>query len=116
MGWWPFSRSKSSAEPSSSQLDNLHIKGTKVWIEELQQACERNYNSPTSGHMLIREMQIEWSDAHQDGDIGEELFEGLERRSFHLLRAQGKDWINLLDNLEFWKPGWRAEGERSDED
>ena len=66
--------------------------------------------------MLIREMQIEWSDAHQDGDIGEELFEGLERRSFHLLRAQGKDWINLLDNLEFWKPGWRAEGERSDED
>jgi len=116
MGWWPFSRSKLSAEPSSSQLDNPHIKGTRVWIEELQQACERNYNSPTSGHMLIREMQIEWSDAHQDGDIGEELFEGLERRSFHLLRAQGKDWINLLDNLEFWKPGWRAEGERVDED
>ncbi len=116
MGWWPFSRSKSSAEPSSSQLDNPHIKGTKVWIEELQQACERNYNSPTSGHMLIREMQIEWSDAHQDGDIGEELFAGLERRSFHLLRAEGKDWINLLDDLEFWKPGWRADGERSDED
>ena len=116
MGWWPFSRSKSSAEPSSSQLDNPHIKGTKVWIEELQQACERNYNSPTSGHMLIREMQIEWSDAHQDGDIGEELFAGLERRSFHLLRAEGKDWINLLDDLEFWKPGWRADAERSDED
>lgn len=116
MGWWPFSRSKSSTEPSSSQLDNPHIKGTRVWIEELQQACERNYNSPTSGHMLIREIQIEWSDAHQDGDIGEELFAGLERRSFHLLRAEGKDWINLLDDLEFWKPGWRAEGERSDED
>ena len=116
MGWWPFSRSKSSAEPSSSQLDNPHIKGTRVWIEELQQACERNYDSPTSGHMLIREMQVEWGDAHRDGDLGKELFEGLERRSFHLLRAEGKDWINLLDDLEFWKPGWRAEGERSDED
>jgi len=116
MGWWPFSRSKSSGKSSSDSLDNPHIKGTSVWIEELQQACERNYSIPAGGHILIREMQVEWSNTHRDGDIGQELFEGLERRAFHLLRAEGEDWIKLLDNLDFWKPGWRAEGERSDED
>ncbi len=110
MGWWPFTKKK-----SADSGENLHIKGTKVWIEELQQACERNYDSPTGGHMLIREMQVEWGDAHRDGDLDKELFEGLERRAFHLLRADGKDWITLLDDLEFWKPGWRAKGGSTDE-
>ena len=104
MGWWPFSR-KGDTKPSH----DVHIKGTRVWIQELQQACERHYNLPPQAHSIIREIQIEWSDAYRNGDINKELFEGLERRAFHLLRADGEEWIKLLDDLEFWKPGWRPE-------
>ena len=103
MGWWPFSRKGGDG----NRARDVHIKGTRVWIQDLRQTCERYYNLPTQAHSLIREMQIEWKEAYQREEINSELFEGLERRAFHLLRADDGEWIKMLDDLEFWKPGWR---------
>jgi len=102
MGWWPFSRK------SSDSGDNLHIKGTRVWLDELREICERHHDSPEAGRMRIREMQVEWKDAHGREELDSTLFEGLERRSFQLLRATDEEWLGWLDDDEFWKPGWRA--------
>lgn len=61
--------------------------------------------------MRIREMQIEWSEAHALGDIPDKLVDGLNRRSIRLLTANDSEWISLLDKIDFWKPGWRANSE-----
>ncbi len=106
MGWWPFAKKK-----SMDAGDNLHIKGTRVWIEELQRVCERHYDLPAQAHILIREMQVEWTSAKQKDEIDQDLFDGLERRAFYLLRADAKEWLTLLDDLDFWKVGWRPSGE-----
>jgi hypothetical protein len=39
--------------------------------------------------------------------MDEVLFQGLELRANKLLRADDADFIRLLDDIEFWKPGWR---------
>lgn len=111
MGWWPFGWAKKDKADST-----VHIKGTRAWLSELQEACERNHDSPAEAHIRIRHMQVEWTDAHREGDLDLELFEGLERRSFRLLMADGPDWLALLDNLDFWKPGWRPDSELKDSD
>ncbi len=37
------------------------------------------------------------------------LFDGLNRRARRLLDSNDSDWIEYLDNEEFWKLGWRKE-------
>ena len=103
MGWWPFSR-----KTSSDGGDNLHIKGTKVWLDELREVCEKHHDMPEAGRSRVREMQIEWKDAYRIGDLDETLFQGLERRAFQLTRANDKEWLFWLDDDDFWKPGWRT--------
>lgn len=102
MGWWPF-----SSKASKDAGDNLHIKGTKVWLDDLRTICETHYDKPEAGRMRVREMAIEWADAHSKSELDDTLFEGLERRAFQLTRSSDEEWIKWLDNEEFWKPGWR---------
>ena len=42
-------------------------------------------------------------------EIDEELIEGLDRRAFYLLKADDQEWSDLLDNLKFWRPGWKVD-------
>jgi len=35
--------------------------------------------------------------------------EGLESRAFRLLTCTDKEWLAWLDNLDFWKAGWKPE-------
>ncbi len=58
---------------------------------------------------MVREMQIEWLDAHTEGEVDEALLNGLNRRAIRLLRADADEWLKWLDNDDFWKPGWRDE-------
>ena len=102
MGWWPF-----SSKASKDAGDNIHIKGTKVWLDDLREICETHYDKPEAGRMRVREIAIEWADAHSKSELNDTLFEGLERRAFQLTRASDKEWIKWLDDDEFWKPGWR---------
>ena len=110
MGWWPFKRRKKSFN------DNPHIKGTRVWLTELREMCERNFDNHAEGQRRISQLQIEWKDANRDAEIDDELLQGLERRAYRLLRADSDDWLAWLDNEEFWQPGWRSDdGEPSGE-
>jgi len=106
MKWWPFSK------PQKKDMDydsKIHVKGTRIWLQNLQEVCEKNFDSSHEGKRLIREMQIEWKDAAKRKEIDEELIEGLDRRAFYLLKADEKEWGELLDNLQFWRPGWKAD-------
>ena len=106
MKWWPFGKGTKNRQKYDSEI---HIKGTRVWLQNLQDICEKNFESPNNGKRLIREMQIEWKDAAKRKEIDEELIEGLDRRAFYLLKADDQEWSELLDNLKFWRPGWKVD-------
>ena len=106
MKWWPFGKTGKKPTKHNSEI---HIKGTRVWLQNLQEICEKNFDSPTNAKRLIREMQIEWKDAAKRKEIDKELIEGLDRRAFYLLKADDQEWKELLDNLKFWRPGWKAD-------
>ncbi len=89
MGWWPFKRREKPLN------DDPHIKGTRVWLTELREMCERNFDNHVEGQRRISELQIEWKEAHKEAE---------------------NDWLAWLDNEEFWQPGWRGDdGEPSGE-
>lgn len=111
MGWWRFGR-----KPGEEVDSTIHVRGTRVWLQELQEVCERNFDTPAEAQRQIRQMQLEWTEAHREGDLALELFEGLERRCFRLLMSEGPEWLALLDDIGFWKPGWRPEHEVEDSD
>ena len=54
-------------------------------------------------------MQIEWTDAHSEGEVDDALLDGLDRRALRLLRASDDEWLKWLDDDDFWKPGWSDE-------
>ena len=103
MSWWPFKKKEKIIH------DNLHIKGTKLWLQDLREVCEINFDNYAEGQRLIRQMQVEWTDSHQKGDVSNELLAGLDRRSFRLLRADADEWLKWLDDEDFWAPGWGIE-------
>ncbi|MBJ24254.1 MAG: hypothetical protein CMB64_06240 [Euryarchaeota archaeon] len=106
MKWWPFRR----VSNKQSKIDSkIHIKGTRIWLQELQEVCEKSFDKPEDAKRIIRQMQIEWKDAAKRNEIDEELIIGLDRRAFHLLNADEKEWSDLLDNLKFWRPGWKGD-------
>ena len=55
-------------------------------------------------------MAGEWKDANSDGIMDDSLFEGLNMRAYRLLNCRDDEFSDWLDNLNFWKPGWRPEG------
>ena len=89
------------------ELINQYNTNSKLY--ELQELCEREYQNPASGQARVREIQIEWTDAHSRGEISNDLLQGLDRRAFRLLRATSEEWLQWLDDIEFWKPGWRGD-------
>ena len=110
MGWWPFAK-----KSKSSRIPDVIRRDTRSWLSDLQEMCERNFDSPEDARRQIRQMQIEWRDANSDGEMDDSLFEGLQMRAFRLLKGDDNEFTLWLDNLEFWKPGWRPEGSRSTE-
>ncbi len=52
-------------------------------------------------------MQVEWHDAMEEGVLSGPNREGLEARAFRLLSCSDDEWIYWLDNLDFWKSGWK---------
>ena len=107
MGWWPFkSRSKGPAIPDVIRRD------TRSWLADLQEVCERNFDTPEEARRQIRQMVGEWKDAHEEGVMDDSLLEGLNMRAYRLLNCSDDEFSQWLDNLNFWSPGWRPEGSR----
>ncbi|HJL97573.1 MAG TPA: hypothetical protein QF401_05415, partial [Candidatus Poseidoniaceae archaeon] len=80
-----------------------------TWIGELRDACEMNFDQPEEARRQIRQMQVEWRDAVEQGMLNSQNREGLESRAFRLLTCNDKEWLAWLDNLDFWKAGWKPE-------
>ncbi|MDA8556428.1 hypothetical protein N9K73_03580 [Candidatus Poseidoniales archaeon] len=55
----------------------------------------------------IRHMQVEWHDALEQGVLTAANREGLEARAFRLLSCSDEEWMQWLDDLDFWKTGWK---------
>lgn len=111
MGWWPFGRkAKTNRAPVSDPL----LKDNRILISELRDACELNFDNPEEARRQIRRMQVEWSDAAQHGILSDVNRSGLDARAFRLLTCEDREWMAWLDNLEFWKPGWKPEVDDED--
>ena len=102
MGWWPFRKK----QPSTDTNDPI-LKDTRTWLAELRDACEMNFDQPEEARRLIRHMQVEWHDAMEIGHLTPANREGLEARAFRLLSCPDEEWMHWLDDLDFWKTGWK---------
>ena len=103
MGWWPFGKKRASTAYNNDPI----LKDTRTWLSELRDACELNFDNPEEARRQIRHMQVEWKDAMDRGDMAPHLREGLESRAFRLLTCTDKEWLVWLDDLAFWKAGWK---------
>ena len=107
MGWWPF-----KSKPKKPAIPDVIRKDTRSWLADLQETCERNFDSPEEARRQIRQMVGEWRDASDEGVMEDSLLEGLNMRAFRLLNCTDDEFSAWLDDLNFWKPGWRPEGSR----
>ena len=110
MGWWPF-KSKPSAPRSKDPIR----KDTRTWLEELQETCEKNFDKPEEARRIIRQLQVEWKDAVDANILDNTAAEGLQARAFRLLTCDDDVWMEMLDDLDFWKIGWRPFAEKESE-
>ncbi|MBS71982.1 MAG: hypothetical protein CMO20_03385 [Thermoplasmata archaeon] len=110
MGWWPFSKK------GVDLTNEPQVKGTRSWLQELRNLCEINYDKPDEGKKNIIQFQNEWREAHKRKEVTEELVSGLEKRAIELLSAGNEEWINWLDDENFWKPGWKNNSENEDDE
>jgi hypothetical protein len=112
MGWWPFAKKSGSKR----QIINDPLrKDTRVWLSELRDICEMNFDNPEAARRQIRQMQVDWHQAFSEGVLPQYNREGLESRAFRLLSCSDDEWITWLDNDSFWKPGWRPEQENNED-
>jgi len=103
MGWWPFSNRKKK----DIIQDKVHIKGTNLWLSEMRELCEKHFDAFETGKSELLKLKEEWRISQSNEELDETLIEGLELRASNLLSSTEKEWLELLDNEEFWKPGWR---------
>ena len=87
--------------------DDPFLKTYTIWLSELREVCEQNFDAPEQARLRIREMQVEWKQAFDDTILSEINRDGLESRAFRLLTCEDHEWLSWLDDLAFWKPGWR---------
>ena len=105
MGWWPFVKKRKGF------ANEPHIRGSRLWIHDLREICERNYDQREVGQIEIGGFQLEWRRAHSREEVDDPLLEGLERRAVTLLSADDDEWAQILDNEDFWKAGWGSQVE-----
>lgn len=102
MSWWPFGK-----KPKKVISEDPLLKDGRMWLSDLRNLCEMNFDNPEEARRQIRQMQVEWQDGFDSGVISKANREGLEVRAFRLLSCTDKEWINWLDDLDFWKMGWK---------
>ena len=43
MKWWPFKKPQKKVTIHDSKI---HVKGTRIWLQNLQEICEKNFDNP----------------------------------------------------------------------
>ena len=82
-----------------------------MWIQDLREVCERNFDQRVEGQLEVEKIRAKWRKAHSDGEIDASLLSGLERRLLLLIDAGDSEWTLILDNEDFWKAGWGSKVE-----
>ena len=55
MSWWPFKR-------KSKVLDEEpHLRGTRMWIQDLREACERHFDDHVGGHQAVSDIPVSYT-------------------------------------------------------
>ena len=90
------------------------LKTYTIWLSELRETCEHHYNSPASGKNEVKRCREEWNLAHQEGTLSKINLDGLVMRADILLTCVEEEWLTWLDNIEFWKPGWKVDRDMDD--
>ena len=111
MGWWPFSKK----EPSKRVVEPI-TKDGRTWLLELRDMCERNFDNPEEAKRRIRQMQVEWQECLNNGSLSSVNKEALDSRAIRLLSCTDIEWLKWLDDLEFWKTGWKPVQDSVDKD
>ena len=111
MRWWKFWE-----KPKKKTFNDPLLKDGRMWLSELRNLCEMNFDNPEEARRQIRQMQVEWQDCSEAGTISNANKKGLESRAFRLLTCTDKEWIHWLDDLDFWKMGWRPVSPEQDKD
>ena len=62
-----------------------------MWIQDIREACERNFEQREKGQLKVEEIRNKWREAHSEGEVDESLLDGLERRSELLIRAKDSE-------------------------
>lgn len=111
MGWWPFSKPR----PPRRVIQPI-MKDGRTWLLELRDLCERNFDNPEEAKRKIRQMQVEWEECVVNGSLSNINKQGLESRAIRLLSSSDSEWLHWLDDLEFWKTGWKPVSDLTDKD
>tara|TARA_B100000003_G_C10842428_1_gene335578 strand:- start:141 stop:557 length:417 start_codon:yes stop_codon:yes gene_type:complete len=109
MSWWRFWE-----KPKKRTFNDPLLKDGRMWLSELRNICEMNFDNPEEAKRQIRQMQVEWNDSFNEGTISKANKEGLEGRAYRLLTCNDNEWITWLDDLDFWKMGWKPVSNNED--
>lgn len=90
------------------------LKTYTIWLAELRETCEHHYNSPASGRSEVKRCLEEWNLAHHEGTLSKINLDGLVMRADILLTCIDDEWLTWLDNIDFWKPGWKVNQDMDD--
>ena len=82
-----------------------------MWIQELRECCEANFDHRERGQVEVEEIRNKWMNAYSGGEVDASLLDGLERRYELLIGAEDSEWSKILDNEDFWKAGWGSKVE-----
>ena len=102
MSWWKFWE-----KPKKKIFNDSLLKDGRMWLSELRNICEMNFDNPEEAKRQIRQMQVEWNDSFDEGTITKANKDGLEGRAYRLLNSNDVEWLTWLDDLDFWKMGWK---------
>ena len=91
----------------STDTNDPILKDTRTWLAELRRRMRDELRPARRGTAI--------DSTHAGGMEGSDgprrhvpsLREGLEGRAFRLLNCTDKEWLGWLDNLNFWKAGWK---------
>ena len=91
MSWWKFWE-----KPKKKIFNDPLLKDGRMWLSELRNICEMNFDNPEEAKRQIRQMQIEWNDSFNEGTITKANKDGLEGRAYRLLNSNKNSNDGLL--------------------
>ena len=93
------------AKQTSNSNDPI-LKDTRTWLSELRDACEMNFDQPEEA--LGKYATCRWSGKPWTGATWRRRCGRVSKAErFGYWNCTDKEWLGWLDDLGFWKAGWK---------